>query len=172
MNPKGPGFASVTRLTTEFFDAYLKHDRASLAALTSTTTSPAVTFTFTTGGGVTLPVPTEAVGHLRAAVVPDHGLTDGTTVTVSWAGFSTARTVNVLQCSRNPPARATDCDLKTSKILAAGTGGDGETTLVVHTGAVGAGTCGAGRSNCVVVVNQGASLQPAATVVTPISFAP
>jgi dienelactone hydrolase len=170
VNPEGPGFASVVRITTEFFDAYLEHDRASIIALGREPASRAVSLIFAADAQVRLPVSPGASGHRSAWVRPDHDLVDGQTVTVRWRGFAASGPVNVLQCSRNPPAHSGNCDLATARLLA-GFHASGSTTLVVHTGAVGSGTCEAGHSNCVVVVNQGASRQSAANVVVPITFA-
>lgn len=170
VNPKGPGFGSVARITTEFFDAYLERDSASLTALEREPASAVVSLAFAPDAQVQLPVPSGSAGHRQASVSPDHDLVDGQTVTVHWHGFATSGTVNVLQCSRNPPAHSGDCDLATARILA-GLHQSGSTTLVVHTGSLGSGTCEPGRSNCVVVVNQGASRQSAANVVVPITFA-
>ncbi len=184
VNADGAAFTSVVRVTTEFFDAYLKHDTAALAGLKErapghpgpdsvTLSNERISLVFVAGAehAVTLPVPRVKVGSLHATVTPTHALADGQSVAVSWSGFAHGTSVNVLQCSTSPPTEASDCDLKSARILLPDPTGTGSTTLVVHTGAIGSGTCDSQHPGCAVVVNQGGSLQPAATVVTPISFA-
>jgi hypothetical protein len=186
VNAEGRAFSSIVRVTVEFWDGYLKHDQHALAVLgghaapgsagaggvTFNSSAIKLVFVASSSESVTLPVPTEAVGSLHATVEPDTKLRDGQSVHVSWSGYAPGTSVNVLQCSTSPPTQASECDLKSAKVLVPDPTGSGATTLVVHTGAIGSGTCDAQHPGCVVVVNQGGSLQPSATVERPISFAP
>jgi hypothetical protein len=115
-------------------------------------------------------VPTTVIGDLRATVTPTQNLTDGQTVTVAWSGYAPNVSVNVLQCSSSPPTEATQCDLHGADILQPDPTGAGHVTLQVTTGAVGSGICDATHPGCVIVVNEGGSLAPAASAIVPISF--
>ena len=79
--------------------------------------------------------------------------------------------MNILQCSVPQPTQASDCNLKTATLLHADPQGAGSLPFVVHTGLAGSGLCDATHTQCVVVINQGGSLSPAATVATAVSFA-
>jgi len=105
------------------------------------------------------------VGNLRATVAPSQGLANGQAVTVSWAGYTPNASINILECWRNPPTVATDCDLHNADVLHPDPTGAGSLSFLVTTGAVGSGMCDASHPGCVIVVNQGGSLVPAATVV-------
>jgi dienelactone hydrolase len=174
VNPAGRGFASVLRTTTDFFDAYLKHRAAARQRLPHDATTGATTLTFVAGAGVTttIPVPTTVAGSLHATATPTQGLVDGQAVTVRWDGFAPGPSVNVLECAKNPPTAAADCDLQAAKLLQPDPTGAGSVTLVVHTGAVGSGggLCDATHPGCVIAVNQGGSLDPASTVEVPIAL--
>ncbi len=175
VDPSGKAFASVVRTTTDFFDAYLKHSAGALARLGGDARGGVTTLTFTSrrGSTVTLARPASPAFHLHATVSPVTALADGQTVTVSWEGFAPAVSVNVLECSHNPPTAAGDCDLKTATLLHPDPSGSGSVGLTVHTGVVGSGggTCGASHPGCVIAVNQGGSLDPKSTVTVGISFA-
>jgi dienelactone hydrolase len=80
--------------------------------------------------------------------------------------------INILQCSVPQPTTASDYNLKTATLLHADPQGSGSLPFVVHPGLAGTGLCDATHPQCVVVINQGGSLSLAATVATPISFAP
>lgn len=168
-----PGFDNVVRATTDFYDLYLKGDRGALDRLRADATSPVTKLVFVAGRGehVTLPTPTTAPGHLRATVSPNGNLTDGATVLVSWVGYRPGVPLNVLQCSKSPPTGATDCDLHTAALSVRDPQGSGTLLFVVHTGAVGAGVCDAAHPRCAVVVNEGGSSVPSASVVVPVTFA-
>jgi dienelactone hydrolase len=175
VDPSGRAFSSVVRATTDFFDAYLKHSTGALARLGGDARHGVTTLTLAArpGSTATLARPAAPVLHLHATVTPNTGLADGQTVTVSWEGFAPGVSVNVLQCSRNPPRAAGDCDLKTGALLHPDPSGSGSFSLMVHTGVVGSGggMCGASHPGCVVAVNQGGSLDPSSTVTVGISFA-
>jgi hypothetical protein len=118
-----------------------------------------------------LPVPTTvASGTLHATVTPSQGLHNAQSVTVSWSGYAPGVSVNILECSKSPPTQATDCDLHDADILHPDPTGTGSLSFTVTTGTVGSGVCDAAHTGCVVVINQGGSLVPSASVIVPISF--
>jgi fermentation-respiration switch protein FrsA (DUF1100 family) len=172
VNPAGPAFDSVVRATTAFFDRYLKGQTAALAQLEHDAQKPATTLTFvaTPGRHVVLPVPKVAIGHLHATVTPSTGLANGQAVTVAWGGYAPNVSLNVLECSVNPPTVATDCDLHNADVLHPDPTGTGSLSFTVATGTVGTGMCDATHPGCAIVVNQGGSLVAAATTVVPITF--
>jgi dienelactone hydrolase len=172
VDPTGKAFASVVRATTDFFDRYLRRDTAALDRLHHDTRRGVTTLTFVSQPGrhVVLPVPKTTVGHLHASVTPTAGLTGGQAVSVSWNGYTPGQSINILECSKSPPTQATDCDLHQAVILHPDPTGTGTLPFTVTTGTVGSGVCGATHPGCVIVVNQGGSLDPAASVIVPISF--
>jgi hypothetical protein len=183
VTPTDTAFPSVVRTTIDFFDRYLKGEKPAVGRLVTTGGSgsqPAdsqakatkLIFVATPGTKATLPVPKTVKRNLRATVAPTKGLTDGQSVTISWEGFAPGVAVNILQCSVSPPTMASDCNLNTATVLHPDPQGSGSLQFVVHTGPSGSGTCDATHPGCVVVINQGGSLTPAATVARPISFAP
>jgi hypothetical protein len=173
VNPSGGAFASVVRATTDFWDHYLRGEEPALGRLEGDARRGLTTLAFVARHGqqVTLPVPKTAIGHLQATVTPSQALTDGQTVTVTWQGYAPGVSINVLECWKNPPTQATDCNLSRAAIGHPDPTGGGSLSFAVTAGTVGSGICDATHPGCVLVVNQGGSLQPAATVVTPISFA-
>jgi fermentation-respiration switch protein FrsA (DUF1100 family) len=172
VNPSGAAFGSVVRATTDFFDRYLRGTGPALGRLEHDARKGVTTLTFVAEPGrhVTLPVPKTVIGHLQATVTPTTGLSNGQAVTVSWTGYTPGQSVNVLECSKSPPTQATDCDLSNAVILHPDPTGTGSVSLSVVTGAVGSGVCDASHPGCTLVVNQGGSLDPSASVITPISF--
>src|SRR5206468_613092 len=77
--------------------------------------------------------------------------------------------LNIVECSRNPPSGAGDCDLaRASLFMAAGAEGTGSAAFTVHAGAIGSGVCDSAHPVCVVVVNEGGSSAPQDSVITPI----
>ena len=173
VNPTGRAFGSVVQATTDFFDRYLRGDKAALGRLEHAAHAGVTTLTFVAQPGrrVVLPVPKTTVGNLRATVAPSQGLANGQAVTVSWEGYTPNASINILECRRNPPTVATDCDLHNADVLHPDPTGAGSLSFSVTTGAVGSGMCDASHPGCSIVVNQGGSLVPAATVVVPVSFA-
>jgi hypothetical protein len=92
---------------------------------------------------------------------------------VTWEGFESGIVVNVVECARSQSTgSAENCDLQSGRLLQPDPGGFGSLPLRVHTGAVGTagGTCEPGLPTCLVVVNQGGSTDPSASVLIPISF--
>lgn len=172
VNPSGAAFASVVAATTDFFDRYLRGEASALGRLEHDAKKGVTTLTFAAqpGRNVKLPVPKTVIGNLRATITPSQGLTNRQAVTVSWAGYNPGVSVNVLECSKSPPTQATDCDLTNAAVLHPDPTGTGSLSFTVVTGAVGSGVCDATHPGCVVVVNQGGSLELSATVITPISF--
>jgi dienelactone hydrolase len=168
----GKAFASVVRATTDFFDRYLRGDKAALGRLEDDAHKGVTTLTFVSEPGrhVVLPVPKTTVGHLQATVTPTTGLAQGQAVTVAWDGYTPGQSINILECSKSPPTQATDCDLHDADILHPDPTGTGSLSFTVTTGTVGSGVCDAAHTGCVVVINQGGSLVPSASVIVPISF--
>jgi dienelactone hydrolase len=174
VDPAGRGFVSVVGATTDFFDAYLKHRSGAVHRLRSAAVRGATTLTFVDTPGATsvLPVPTIPKGNLSATATPSSGLTDAQTVTVHWTGYAPGTAVNILECAKNPPTAAGDCDLHGAQLLHPDPTGSGSLPLVVRTGAIGTGggMCDATHPGCVIAVNEGGSLDPSATVTIGISF--
>jgi hypothetical protein len=172
VDPNGRAFGSVVQATTDFFDRYLKDDQGALERMQQATERGVTTLTFVAEPGrhVVLPVPKTTIGHLLATVTPTRGLSDGQAVTVAWEGYTPNVSINVVECSKSVPTQATDCDLHNAEILRPDPTGSGSLSFTVTTGTVGTGTCGATHPGCVIVVNQGASLVAAASVIVPISF--
>jgi hypothetical protein len=76
---------------------------------------------------------------------PATGLKDGASVAVHGTGFPASTTIYVLECSAPNQAGCDTAHLTQVMSTAAGVI---DTTIVVHTGAIGNGTCAAGSSNC------------------------
>jgi dienelactone hydrolase len=180
VTPSGKAFPSVVRTTIDFFDRYLKAEAAAVGRLVAKGSPPVdaqrhattLTFAATAGAKAKLPVPPTITRTLHATVTPTQGLTDGQVLTVSWEDFAPGVAINILECSVPNPTQASDCSLKTATLLHSDPQGSGSLPFVVHTGLAGSGLCDASHPQCVVVINQGGSLSAAATVATPISFAP
>ncbi len=169
----GTGFPAVVATTVDFFDAYLRGDPAALGRLESDGTSRATTVVVATEPGSRTTIPTEprVLRALEATVTPDEGLVNGQTVTVSWRGFTPGKTINIVQCSNRIAGDAAACDLRHGKILQPNPTGNGSLPLEMVVGPVGSGVCDAAHDRCQVVVNDGGSLDPAASVRVDISFA-
>lgn len=179
VNARGRGFPSVVRATIDFFDRFLKGQTGALSRLVGTRSRPAgdaigrvttLVFVPRPRAQTKLPVPKTVTRTLQATVAPTTNLSDGQTVTVSWSNYQPGTSINILECAVPHPSQASDCDLQTATLLHPDPAGAGSLPFVVHRGVIGSGTCDAAHPQCVVVVNQGGSLEPAATVSTPISF--
>lgn len=171
----GDAFSTVADVTTEFFDRYLKGYGPALSAMEQDGSSPHTKFVFAARSAdrVVLPTVPTTPTNLRAQVSPDTRLHDGQSVTISWEGYKPGTSIDVVECSRNPPRGADDCDLSSGSFVSiSNTDGAGSTSFVVLAGPIGSGTCGPGQSGCVIVVDQGGSSDPAASVTVPISFGP
>lgn len=174
MNPTGPAFDEVVAVTTTFFDAYLKEDPAALNELAAdgNTATTKLVFAAEPGTRVTLPTAsTLAPRDLSASVAPETGLVNRQTVTVAWSGFTPGNTINIVQCSNRIPGDATACDLENGKLLQPNPTGTGSLELLIVTGPVGSGVCDSDHPDCQIVINDGGSLDPAASVRISIDFA-
>ena len=166
---------AVRRTTTDFFDVYLRGNRAALAAMTTDGRSGATALRFTSTPGsrttiATLPPPKL---HLRASVTPSSNLADGETITVRWSGYTAGKVVNVLECNakdRHLNSSAA-CSFAHADILTPDPTGQGTVKFEVVEGPVGNGICDAAHPGCSVVVNNASSTAPNASVKIPISFA-
>jgi dienelactone hydrolase len=168
--------SSVLRTTTDFFDAYLRGDRAALTRI-SGDGQPGVTavrFDPTVGSSATIPVPPAPKFDLHASAAPTTNLVDGQKVTVDWSGYTPGKVVNILECG--PSVVQTDsssaCTFSGAKILTPDPTGHGSVNLQVVTGTVGTGICDAAHPGCVIVVNNASSTDADASVRIPISFGP
>ena len=172
---EAPSGASVIRATTDFFDAYLRHDPGALPRLSGDGRRgvTSVDFVAAVGATTSLPVPLAPVVHLRASVTPSTGLADGKSVTVRWSGYTAGKVVNVLECSHLDVASAdsSGCDFSNAAILHPDPTGHGSLTMRIVTGTVGDGTCDAAHNGCAIVVNDASSTDPSYSRVLPISFA-
>jgi predicted esterase len=168
--------AAVILSTTEFFDAYLRHEAAAAGHLYEAARSDTTTLDFdaSVGSNSNLPVPPAPVAHLLASVTPDTGLSDGETVTVRWSGYTPGKVVNVLECSTLDltTASSAGCDFSNAKILYPDPKGSGSLSLKVVTGTVGNGFCDATHHGCSIVVNNSSSTDPSESRQLPISFGP
>jgi hypothetical protein len=174
VSASGASFATIVRTTVDFFDAYLKQDASARARLVRDGSSATTRFVVAAkpGARTTIPTTPAKVRHLEATVTPDHDLVDGQTVTVSWRGFTPGKTINIVQCSNRTAGDSAACDLQKGRILQPDPTGTGSLPLEIVVGPVGNGTCDAQHADCQIVVNDGGSLDPAASVRIPVSFAP
>jgi len=170
----GPAFASVVRTTTDFFDAYLEGNRPSLERIASDGEQgvTSVRFVSKPGAKVTITTQPKQIRDLKATVAPRTGLTNGQVVTVKWSGYTPGAMINIVQCSSHVPNDAAACDIKAGKILQPNPTGSGSLPLDIVVGPVGTGICDATHPVCDVVVNDGGSLAPAASLRIRIKFAP
>ena len=170
----GPTSSPVTKSTTAFFNAFLKHEHGALRAVSTDGHSSLSTVhsAWTVGSRATLRVPRVAALHLHASVTPDSGLHDGQAVTVRWSGYEAGKVVNILECSHVDIATASSagCSFAHAAILHPDPTGAGSLTLHVGTGTIGNGVCDATHS-CYVIVNNASSTDPAGTRALPIRFA-
>jgi hypothetical protein len=164
----------VITSTTDFFNAFLKHQHGALQAVSANGHSSlsVVHAAWTSGSRATLPVPKQAAVHLHASVTPNTGLHDGQAVTVRWSGYTPGKVVNILECSEVDitTASSAGCSFSHAAILHPDPTGSGSATLDVGTGAIGNGVCDVGHS-CYVIVNNASSTDPADTKALPIRFA-
>ncbi len=170
-----PASASdVLRVSTDFFDAYLKGDRTALKQLAHDG-QPGVTTILvaprpgSSATASTLPTPKL---HLHATATPDSNLTDGQTVIVTWSGYTPGENITILQCA--PGDRQLDdsaaCDFTNARLLQPNPTGKGSLPLVVKEGAVGTGVCDATHQGCFILADNASSTDPAKNVLIPISF--
>ena len=96
---------------------------------------------------------------------------NGQSVSVQWSSYTPGKSVNIVECSQRNSLDAAACDLKHASLLQPDPTGTGSGSISIIEGPVGTGVCDATHSSCVIVVNDGGSLLPAASVRIPISFA-
>jgi hypothetical protein len=107
----------------------------------------------------------------KATVTPNTNLNDGDTVTVTWTGVDAGARLNIFQCAQPPTTSTCAVSAGVMNLVSAATG-EGQAMLTVHAGPIGASgaQCPGPANDCVVVINVGASEDPAANFVLPISF--
>lgn len=170
----GKAFASIARTTTDFFDAYLKHDGTAKAAIShdAVNGTTQVVFVPESGSKTTIPTTPTTVGLTRHATADTTtNLTNGQKVTVHWSNYTPGKSVNVVECSTLNTFDAAACDLKHASLLQPDPTGSGTATITIVEGAVGNGTCDASHPNCTIIVNDGGSFDASASVRLPITFA-
>ena len=149
-------------------------DRSDATKIVGDATAGATRIVFVPQAGSVVTVPTTAPPRLsahHATATPTTGLTNGESVAVRWSGFTPGKAVNIVECSEPNTLDASKCDLKTASLLQPDPTGSGSGSIGIVVGAIGTGTCDAAHSGCIVVVNDGGSLDPAASVRIPIRFA-
>ena len=164
--------ASTLQTTVDFFDRYLRDDKATIARLPDDAV-PGVTEVFVaTKPGSTKKIPIAPPVHYdrKASVTPDKGLEGGQMVTVEWEGFSPGGVINIVQCGDEKAATA-GCDLTKAIILHDDPTGEGSLVLEVVEGPVGTEICDAEHPPCSIVFNDDSSQDPDAIVRVPIRFA-
>jgi len=174
VDPTAHAFASIVRATTDFFDAYVVGDTAAAGKIGGDAVSGATRIVFDATAGSVVTVPTTAPPALpvhHASATPTTGLANGQSVSVNWSNYTPKKSVNIVECSQPNGIDASACDLKHAALLQRDPTGTGSGSISVVEGAVGTGQCDAAHSQCVIVVNDGGSLLPAASVRIPISFA-
>jgi dienelactone hydrolase len=170
----GKWFAAVVRVTTDFFDAYVKGDHTATDRIKSDAVAGLTRVVFDPDAGTIVTVPTTAAPPVpvhHASATPTTGLTNGETVAVQWSGFTPNKTVNIVECSEPRTLDATACDLKNAALLQPDPSGTGTGSIKIVAGSVGTGICDATHPQCVVIVNDGGALTAAASVRIPITFA-
>lgn len=165
----------VGAATTDFFDAYLRGDRAARDRLPDDATAGASTMKFVARTGATVTIPTTAAPklQLKASVTPHANLTNGQMVTVKWSGYTPGKAVNILQCnasSRNLSNPA-GCAYSQGGLLHANPTGEGSLQLAVIVGPVGDGICDAAHPGCFILVNNASSSDPSGSRFLDITFA-
>lgn len=169
----GASFPTVVRTTVAFFDAFLHGDGAARDRLSAAGRSPTTRFVFAAkpGSQTTIPTAPKAVRALEATVTPNRDLVNGQTVTVKWSGYTPGKTINIVQCSNQTPGDSAACDLQKGRILQPNPTGEGELPLEIVVGPVGNGACEPGSTHCQIVINDGGSLDPDASLRISISIA-
>ena len=168
----GPAFPSVLAATTAFFDGYVKGERAARPEIAAAA-QPGVTeirFVTKPGARTTITTTPKEKRDLVATVTPRKGLRDGQDVRVQWSGFTPGKSINIVQCSSHVNGDVAACDLQTGHILQPNPTGEGSIALEIVVGPVGNGVCDA-QHECDIVVNDGGSLDPDASVRVTIRFA-
>jgi len=161
--------------TTDFFDAYLRGDRAARKRLPGDQTTGASTMKFVAEKGATTTIPTTTPPklHLKASVTPHENLTNGQVVTVKWSGYTAGKAINILQCnaSNRDLANSAGCAYSQGGLLHANPTGEGSLQLPIIEGPVGDGICDAAHSGCFILVNNASSTDPKNSRFLDITFA-
>ncbi|TML91866.1 MAG: hypothetical protein E6G06_08700 [Actinobacteria bacterium] len=122
-------------------------------------------------GAVFLAGAAPAGAGAKAGVTPNTNLKDGDIVTVAWTGVDAGARLNIFECAQPPTTSTCAVTQGVMNFVNAATG-NGQVMLTVHTGAIGTSgaQCPGAKNDCVMVINVGASEDPAANFVLPISF--
>ena len=107
----------------------------------------------------------------KATVTPNTNLKNGDPVTVTWTGVDPGARLNIFQCAQPPSTQTCAISEGVMNLVNPATG-DSQASLTVRTGPIGASgaSCPGPANDCVIVINVGASEDPAANFVLPISF--
>ena len=169
----GPAGASVLSTITDFFDGYLRDDRAAIDRLPADAQPGLTSIVAATdkGSKEQIAIAPKPKYDRKVEVTPRTDLHGGDIVTVRWSGFSPAGVINILQCGPDRSSGSAGCELTTGALLHADTTGEGEVQLTIMEGPVGNTTCDATHARCVIIANDDSSLLPEATVEVPIRFA-
>ena len=167
---------TVIHTTTDFFKTYLAGNRQTSSHLAKDGRSPVTKMTLDLARGshgVAIAVPPVPVVHLKAAVSPNHDLTNGEAVTVRWSGYTAGKVINILECAHVDISSGSSagCTFANAGLLHPDPTGHGHFTMHITTGKVGDGICDSTHP-CFIAVNDASSLSVAGTKVLSISFAP
>jgi dienelactone hydrolase len=170
--PAEPSFEDVATATTDFWLAHLRDDPEALQHLDGIGETEASDLRWAGPGDALDVIPTTTIAGIdrQVSANPTSALSGGDVVTVSWSGFTSDGTINVVQCSEGGDDGAGFCDLTLGRILIPNPSGSGSLELEIVVGAVGDGECGAGIDDCVVVVNDSGLSDEDATIRIPVSF--
>ncbi|HSS11200.1 MAG TPA: neocarzinostatin apoprotein domain-containing protein [Acidimicrobiales bacterium] len=181
LNSTGPAFAVVLHTSLDFFDAYLKGERAELDHVKTDGQVPGVAKAEQVLSGSAPPPTSSSTGiggqsgpsspsARSVTALPDTGLHDGQVVQVSWRGFTSGSSLNILECIKNATGPA-GCDLAHATLFhPAGSSGAGSIAFTVHVGTIGNGRCDSSNS-CLMVVNEGGTQGLTGTVAANVTFA-
>jgi hypothetical protein len=104
-------------------------------------------------------------------VTPNTGISSGDSLTVTGSNFpAKAETAYVVECAGTTPSQAS-CDGNTVKMPTTSADGSFTTTITVHTGVVGNGTCNAGQTCTVSATTDITGTLPNSSASAPITFA-
>jgi dienelactone hydrolase len=171
VQPSSRWFPSAVKVTTDFWDAYVRGSKTAKARIADDGQPSVATVVFAPKPGSTTTASTLPVAktNRKATVTPRKNLTNGQTVTVTWSGYLPGKVVNVVQCSSLSQA---GCDIARGEILHPDPDGKGSLTLQIFEGPIGDGVCNASHKCQVAVNDSGLVNDRAATIRIPISFAP
>lgn len=166
-------FPITAKATLDFWNGYLKSDRAAIEALPDDQQDGVATMTFVADPDreATVELTTPTMSSRRATVTPSTDLRDGQIVKVSWSGFLPGRVVNIVQCAEGGRGSSAACNLVTGKILQPDPTGSGSLDLQIVVGTVGNGMCDADHNDCVITVNDASLQDEDANIRIPLTFA-